>query len=119
MKSRLGRRARAALFVLGVAPVLAVFPASPASAHAGYVPVGYGYGGVEAGHTTAFACDAHSDGVTVSTDYYTSGFGTRTITDSNGASAGCGRASVNYCITHYRVCWATTTSKSCSGWTGS
>ena len=118
IKNTLGRRARAALFVLGAAPVLAVFSASPASAHASNVPIGYGYGGVEAGHTAAFACDVYSDGITVSTDYYAGGV-TRTVTDGNGASPGCGRASVNYCITHYRVCWATANSRSCTGWTGS
>ena len=88
---------------------------SPASAHSASTESYFGSGGVSADHTRAYACDTRNDGNVVFTEYNRSN-SWGAVYDYNHTSSGCGWASVNFCITSYRVCMAVTNGKVCGGW---
>jgi len=107
-------RLRAALAAFGLALTLVLGLASPASADQSGRAYYFGYGGVSADHTRAYACDTNNDGNVVFTEYYRTNVAA--VYDYNHTSSGCGWASLNFCITQYRVCMAATNGKVCGAW---
>ena len=97
-----------------LAMTLVMALAGPASAHAPQTVASFGTGGVSADHTRAYACDTRDDGNVVYTEYYRNDI--RAVYDYNHASSGCGWATVNFCITLYRVCSALPNGRVCTGW---
>ncbi|MCA1707991.1 MAG: hypothetical protein LC808_33840 [Actinobacteria bacterium] len=107
-------RLRAAAAAFGLALTLVLGLASPASADQSERVYDFGKGGVSADHTRAYACDTKNDNNAVFTEYYRTYVAA--VYDYNHTSSGCGWASLNFCITHYRVCMAVTNGKVCGAW---
>ena len=105
LKPTVTRTAVTSTLAAVVAAGTVLLAASPAAAHDAVIVVSGGYGQLLQQHTTVRACDTRDDQVTIRVDVRTSAGASGSVTDMNGATAGCGQVFlIAGTVTLWRVC---------------